>query len=683
MKAPRLPRIIQLHNTLALTVKISAILLATIAIFYQDLAMLANEALRSELMSYTLLVPFLIVYIIYRKRKMLSAVTSSETATSLRKPTHTCEIVGALLCFISLLLYWHGSFTFHSFEFHMASLPLFIAGSVILIFNVQTVKALTFPIMLLLFLVPQTEILGPVGTALSTHSAEVVYSILKALGLRVTLTTVYLTPALIIQGSGGTASTFVINTACSGIHSVSGFAICSVLAAYIVKGVIWKKALLLLMGFPLIYVLNVLRIIILVFIEYQFEIDTASQVFHVFGGWVLVFSGTILLLYLSKRILKIRLITKAELCPECSQSSKQTYDFCPACGKILKNMQHKISRRDLSKIATFLLFATLIAYFQLPVFTGGTNPPKVDFQSLKGQEFGAQILPKMQGYTLRFVYRDSEFEEVAQQDAALVYAYLPENESEEMVLTTLEFAKSQSSLHGWEVCLVTWPQTHGYPSAVEQLDLREIQLLQNPPVVAELFTFRYFGEDTVQVILYWREYIFIETAGAFEREFVKISLVAYATDTENFSKTQNLLTPFGQAIANHLLQTKTWSQIIIIVAEHGKTLIALAATLLIAVFAVEAINNRTEKRESLLAYKKLSSERQTIIQAVHEEKEASLNAIASAYQKLSGKIIQPERLLEKLRKAEQIGLLDRKIISRNEEPVVVWGSNMGRTIFLE
>ncbi|MCK4424707.1 hypothetical protein KAU93_03400, partial [Candidatus Bathyarchaeota archaeon] len=294
-----------------------------------------------------------------------------------------------------------------------------------------------------------------------------------------------------------------------------------------------------------------------------------------------------------------------------------------------------------------------------------------------GQEFGAQILPKMQGYTLRFVYRDSEFEKVAQQDAALVYAYLPENESEEMVLTTLEFAKSQSSLHGWEVCLVTWPQTHGYPSAVEQLDLREIQLLQNPPVVAELFTFRYFGEDTVQAILYWREYIFIETAGAFEREFVKISLVAYATDTENFSKTQNLLTPFGQAIANHMLQTKTWSQIIIIVAEHGKTLIALAATLLIAVFAVEAINNRTEKRESLLAYKKLSSERQTIIKAIHKEKEASLNAIASAYQKISGKTIQPERLLEKLRQAEQIGLLDRKIISRNEEPVVVWGNNMG------
>ena len=86
------------RSTIALSIKAFAILLATTAIFYQDLAIVANEALKNELMSYILAIPFLIIYLLYRKRKMLRTTIQFETTNPTRKPTYTREIVGALLC---------------------------------------------------------------------------------------------------------------------------------------------------------------------------------------------------------------------------------------------------------------------------------------------------------------------------------------------------------------------------------------------------------------------------------------------------------------------------------------------------------------------------------------------------------------------------------------------------------
>ncbi len=664
------------HSTVVSTIKAIALLGVVIVVYFQDLILIANDAIRSDLMSYVLVVPFLFAYLIYRKRKMLGATSASETTNSHRKPTHINEITGVLVCLTALLLYWYGSFTFFAFEYHRASLPIFLAGCAILLFNVQTLKTLAFPTVLLLFFVPQTQILGLAASALSVQSASAVYSILKVLGLPVTPTTIYSTPGLLISRQGGITSTFIINRACSGINSILGFIIFSIFAAHVVKGTIWKKALMLLMGFPLIYIFNVLRIVTLVCLEYQFEIDTTSHVFHLFGEWTLIFTGTLLLLFLSKEILKIHVSSKTDLCPEHPTEHRGERDFCLACGKIMKTTPHKHSKREIAKIGALLLSASLIAYFQMPVFASRATPLKVNFDSLSGEEFGNNVFPQIPDRTLRFVYRDLEFEDIARQDASLVYAYLPENQGERMVLIALEIAQSSSSLHGWEVCLMTWPQTQGNPVNVEQLGLEDIQLLQNPPLPARFFTFRYIGEDTVQTVLYWNEYTFFDTGTAFERECTKISLVIYSNSTEELSKAQSLLLPIGQAIANHWQPTKTWSPITIIVAENGPVLIALTTSLIFATIAVTIVNNREEKRRNLVAYSKLRSvEDKTIIKAVQKESKATFSTIASTYQKLTGEAIESERLLKKLQDAEKAGLIERKITGRSDKPILIWKSN--------
>jgi len=59
------------RSALALSIKALAVLGATTAIYLQDLTIIANEATQSEIMSFTLTIPILFIYLIYRKRKMI------------------------------------------------------------------------------------------------------------------------------------------------------------------------------------------------------------------------------------------------------------------------------------------------------------------------------------------------------------------------------------------------------------------------------------------------------------------------------------------------------------------------------------------------------------------------------------------------------------------------------------
>ena len=58
------PRFHPTCGTTALSIKAIAILGAIIAIYFQDLVLVANEVIRSELMSHIIAIPFLLTYLI-------------------------------------------------------------------------------------------------------------------------------------------------------------------------------------------------------------------------------------------------------------------------------------------------------------------------------------------------------------------------------------------------------------------------------------------------------------------------------------------------------------------------------------------------------------------------------------------------------------------------------------------
>lgn len=680
MKTPQLPRVTQ-PNTIALTIKISAILLATLAIFHQDLIILTNEAIQSELMTHILAIPFLLIYLLYRKRKILKAVIPLETPNPTRKTKYFNELVGATLCLLAILLYWHGSYTFTPLEYHMTSLPIFVAGCTLLIFNTKTLKTLAFPIAFLLFLTPPPlQIVYQAGAALSNFSSQAAYNILKTSGLPVNLTTQYGIPVIILQKTGGPPLTFAIDIACSGLYSLIGFLIFTVFITYIARTSLWKRATIFLIGFPLIYILNILRITTIVLIGNQYGMQTAMTAFHLLGGWILIFLGTLILLALSEKILKIQIFapkSKIETCSYCSQNPENPRQFCPACGKLLRHINLKISKPDLAKIAALLICTFMLMSIQVPVFALTKGPAEVIIQTPAGQQKTTEILPEIQGYTQKFIYRDKEFEKIAKQDASLLYTYTPtDNQSEKTIWVTLEIAKSKSSLHPWEVCIRTEQQEIEYQPGATKLDLKDVQIQENPPIIARFFAFQQKDSKRIQAVLYWYENARFQTNTTSQQRYAKISIIAFPENPANIQETEQKLLPFAKAVASYWQPIKTWSQIALILSQNGQTLIAITTTLLIGLLTIQLIRNHTEKKSNLKAYNKLALKEKQILIAVRrttkEGKKSTTKNIAKTYNKLTQETIQLKTLHQKLEQAEKIGLVKRQISNLEDEPILTW-----------
>jgi len=574
---------------------------------------------------------------------------------------------------------------FMPLEYHLISLPIFIAGCTLILFNTQTLRVLAFPIAFLLFLAPPPlEIVYTLGAYLSTISSEAAYGLLKGIGLPVTLVEQYEIPTIILTKPDSPPLTFAVDIACSGLYSLIGFLIFVVFVTYIARGSSWKKVTLFLLGFPLIYVMNILRITVIVLIGNSYGMELALQTFHLLGGWTLIFLGTLLLLITSEKILKIQLFTsksKTALCPKCVEHSEKSQGFCYSCGKLLKNTVIKLRKQDIAKTAVIILLMSLALTIQAPVFTLAEGPAGVTMTTLTGNPSTTQILPEMPNYTLKFMFRDKEFEQLAKQDAALTYAYIPSNNnSKEIIWVTVEIAKSRSSLHTYEACLIDWPVKQGYPPRVTQLDLRDVQLIQNPPLSARFFAFHHEKTDLTLVVLYWFENAIFQSNSTMEKEFVKISvLIQYVEEPEDIDdavyEAESQLLQFGIEIAEYWSPIKMWSQIAMVISHNARNLVAITTLLLAAVIAVEPIRNQMDKKRNLTIYNKLSQRDKLILQAVHKANEKeypTTNEVLSSYNKISEEKIELSTIIERLNHIKEIGLIELKIANEEDTPTIIW-----------
>ena len=668
-----------------LAVKAGAITLTTLAFYWQDLTILANEAIRSEFMTHILAIPFLFAYLLYRKRKMLRTVIPFKTAETKSKATIFSSItIGAILCLLAIVIYWYGSYTFIPLEYHMASLIIFVVGCVLVMFNTLTFRVLAFPIAFLIFLMPPPlDIVYALGSSLSVTSSQGAHAILKAIGLPVSLAEQYQTPVIILEKPNGSPLTFAVDIACSGIYALIGFLIFAVFVAYISKGRAWKKAVTFLIGFPLIYALNILRITVIVLIGNQYGMELAMQVFHLLGGWVLIFLGTLLLLTVSEKVLKTSIFTtktKAKPYPQCTSHKQENRSFCIACGKLLETPEIRLGKQDLAKIAALMATVILLLSIQVPVFALTEGPVDVILQTPTGQQMTTTILPEIAGYTSRFAYRDTRFEQIAKQDASLTYSYTSTADNpKETIWVTIEIAKSKSNLHRWEYCLITHPINLGRQPEATQLDLRDVELLQNPPIIARYFAFQWIENNRTQVVLYWYENALFEINSTSQQEYVKIALIIMPENAENIQEIEDKMLPFAKAIVNHWQPIKTWSQIAITLSQNGPTLIAITTLTLATLATAWIIQQQIQKKTNKKAYQKLSEEDKKILQAVQKAQQnhnATTNQIAATYKQATGKNIELDILNEKLNNAKEIGLLKQTIANENDQPILKWKTNI-------
>jgi exosortase len=672
------------RSSLALTLKVATLAIAALAIYYQDLTIIMNDALQSEITNYMLVVPFILAYLIYRKRKMLRAVIPIENRNQPKQTKHIPTIVGLLLCTAAITFYWYGSYTFTPLEHHMATLPIFAAGLTLILFNPQTLRQASFPIAFLFFLTPPpAEILYALGSTLSVISSEASHTIVKALGVPSTLSSEYGNPTITITRPDGSTIPFAIDIACSGIYSLIGFVIFATFIAYITRDKTWKKVAIFLIGLPLIYALNIIRITTILLIGYQYGEQIALQIFHLIGGWTLIFLGTLLLLTIAEKALKTNMFLKPpsiQPCPKCNSAENQKESFCLHCGRLIKYPKINPKKQDIAKIATIALAVALLLSIQAPVFALTEGPAQIIIQTPTGEQGNTQILPQMQGYTLEFVYRDKAFEEKAKQDASLVYAYVPKDETKAPIYVAVEIASTLSSLHRWETCLITWPQTHGYQPKVTQLELKDVQILQNPPIIARYFAFQYTSTNQTQTVLYWYETATFTANNTAQQKHVKISLIAYPRTPEETPTIEDQLLPVAEAIANYWQPIKAWTQIALTISQNGPTLTAATATLLAITLAYQKLQNRRERKSNIQLYNKLSEHDKLVIQAAQRApkgNELTINAIASRYKILAGRNIEIEELIKKLNETEKVGLIKKDITSYGDEPRLTWKTKLG------
>ena len=657
---------------------LSAVLIfATIFIVYgNDLQMLVNEALSNEAFTHILLVPFFAGFLYYLKIKMVKASVFLEKLRKKAKVKHINELMGVIICLIAFLIYWYGSHTFYPLRHHIFSLPIFAIGVILIIFNLKTAVILLLPTLFLFFLVPPPmEFLYSVGGFVANFETQIVYVLSKAFGLPVQLSSTYGPPIIqLTTTSYGGSAHFAVDLPCSGVYSLITFVVFATFLIAISKASIARRLLIFPVGFLTFEALNIARIVSIISIAYFLGEEIAMVFFHSAAGLILTFVGMLLILIVSEKILKIQVFSKPQhnLCPKCNTNRRSGEIFCSSCGGFLDTLQNRVSPKTLAKILLLLSACTLLIFsINAPTFAIAKDSIKVG--PTVTPENSIDILPEVEGYRLSFLYRDINYERVAGQDAALVYAYFPVNYSNPTIFVSINVASSLSNLHSWEVCLITWQTAHGRYPLVDVLSSDEKQILEDPPIIARYLAFK-TPQNYTQLTLYWFERAPFETV-IVKLKYVRISLIIITYENSNYDGLKDELLNFGEKIASYWEPLKTQSLISLGVSAL-QLLLIFSAALTLFIKISQYIYETTKRKRNLKIFRRTASKEDKLIldvlsELAKENRSIGTKEIANALRR-KGKFMKTSRLIEKLEYLEEYGFVKREVVSVDNIPRLIW-----------
>jgi hypothetical protein len=311
-----------------------------------------------------------------------------------------------------------------------------------------------------------------------------------------------------------------------------------------------------------------------------------------------------------------------------------------------------------------------------------TGPVEIASQTPQASE----VLPPISGYLLDFEERDTQFEQISKQDASLVYKYVPANSTERTIFASIEIASVTYSLHRWETCLVTWPERFGYAPKVTSIELKDIQLLENPPLIARYFVFNITRTNVTQAVLYWYQTSIFKINSTSRTRNVKISLTEFPHDLTDLPDVETELLFFAKTISSDWKATGEWSALQLLISQNGDKLVISTVTALGAVLAVHVFERRRRRQESNVVYEKLPETTKQVVRAVFETEKKNglptLSNISKAYEAITGKTSDVEQLLSSLVQLEKTDVIRVDIANLNDEPVRVWRTQLSRRTLL-
>ena len=277
------------------SIKFLAWLIIPIVAYFQDFSQVFSLTLSDSEAQYVFIVPFVVAYFFYRRRKAFTVSRPSK---------HLHDLLGIALCILSLFIYVMGSYSFYTLQLHLVSLPIFVAGITLLIFSADVLKMLAFPVSLLMFMNPFPLFFMDVfGGSLMSSDGALASAVLD---IFIPIQVVY-EPIVILttNTTAGETIQFSLDAGCSGIYSLTAFLFLAVVFGYFTRGAIIKKVLYGVLAVLVAYFLNVLRIVITVILGHFYGLTLATEFFHSVGGTVLAFIGTLLLLTVGCKLLKL------------------------------------------------------------------------------------------------------------------------------------------------------------------------------------------------------------------------------------------------------------------------------------------------------------------------------------------------------------------------------------------
>jgi exosortase/archaeosortase family protein len=596
------------------------------------------------------------------------------------KTKYIDELIGVSLCLVAFLLYWYGTYTFYPLEYHLLSLPIFVMGITLILFNLKALVTLIFPILFLLFLVPiPSEYMYTIGGAMGNFNTQASYAIVKTLGLPVSLSSTYGTPTIMLTTSTGQPALFTIDLPCSGIYSLIAFAMFAAFLAFVASAPVFKKALVFVIGFFMFEILNVIRIASIVSIAYWFG-EAAWSMFHTVAGLLLIFVGMLLTLFVAEKFLKVQVFSVSQespQCPECKTSLESFESFCLSCGKFLNSFQARISQKFWVKIFLLLLGCSIVTLsIHAPTFAVAQGSIGVTSGWENANVFPQTIQQQDVNYTLHFLYRDENYERTAHQDASLMYGYFPSNTSKATMYVDVGVSSSISNLHSWEVCLITWRTAQGLNPLVTTLESRDMQLLQDVSLIARYLVFEDSQRNYTQVTLYWFERATFNMGITIWQKYVRISLVILMYNSTNYQQFEDGLVSVGQAIASYWEPLKTQSLISLGVPAQ-QLLLGLSIGFVLITKTVQYSSALRKKSNNLKMFNNFASAQekltlQTILDLAKEKKKMKTSDISAAIEQKTGQPTKLDDLLKMLNHLEEYDFIKKDIVSVKNRPMLIW-----------
>ncbi len=655
------------HSISILLLKIIILISSTMIFYWEELNVVFIEAINNEYSTHVILLPLMITYMLYQKKKVFTQIISLHDNDTRPKNSFLSNLVGFTLCIISLFIKFFGMQNFQTTAIIMLSIPIFLCGVTILLFNYDILKIFFIPICFILYLIPPpVEFIQIVGTNLSNTSSHIAYVISKYFINDLEISTPYGIPYITVLSKSGEYINFVIDISCSGIYSLIGYILFLTFFIYILKTGIIFKFFMAIFGIPLMYSLNISRIIILIAIGYYYNANLALKIFHLIGGGLVIFLGTLLLLYFLQSIFKTKIFSDDNVI---DHNHLIITDHCVKCGLIDVKLNHTLKNIDAIKFFSIIVIIVAPMLFNTQVYNLTTATSQVLLDDTNLPDVLINLLPIIPDYNLDLIYRDVYYQNLTDQDAALMYKYSTNVTEKPDFWVGVSIANSIGELHAWDTCIIPSIR-NGYGT---QYSLHDIILLDNPTISARFFSFKEHNRRDIQVTLFWFSRSVFQTNLGYNKKWVMFSVIRTIDKPELVDETEESLIPIGQNIASYWNPMDKWSDTGLILVRMAPTIILSALSILIyfsarKIYSIYILKKRGRKI-SLLIDDKIDV---MIINIMKNSNFVTEGEIINNYKDLYNKKISESTLSQKLDEGERLGLFERKIMIKNDNAYMGW-----------